>query len=133
MNRSLATAIIALALIAAAVAYIATRSPSTASRERTEAGWRICAACGHTWHMDLAEIQRQTRQDPEGNGWVQCPNCAAWRGLPVMRCPKCNTLYGAYTIDETGAQLGKCRTCPHCGHTLGADQPDTTPQPDDTD
>jgi hypothetical protein len=126
MNRSVAIGVVAVVLIGGAVAYLVMRPPSTASRERDEAGWRVCGACGHTWHMDLAQIQQQVRQDPEGNGWVQCPKCHAWRGLPAMRCPKCNTLYGAYNIDESGARLSKCRTCPRCGYTLGSDQPDTS-------
>jgi len=124
MNRSLVSGVVALVLIGAAAVYLVSRPPSTAFRERDEAGWRVCGACGHAWHMELVEIQRQARQDPENNGWVQCPECHAWRGLPSVRCPKCDKLYGAYNIDETGARLSKCRTCPHCTYRLGSDQPD---------
>jgi len=41
------------------------------------------------WQMDMAEIQKQRLEDPGGNRCVQCPQCKAWKGVPVTDCAKC--------------------------------------------
>jgi ssDNA-binding Zn-finger/Zn-ribbon topoisomerase 1 len=127
VNRSAVIPLLCLAAIAGAVAWIVmTQSTGTSGQQaRYEAGWRMCHACGHQWHMELSDIAAQARRDPTDHGYVQCPKCHAWRGMVRVICPKCGK---AYTADveiptEQGSHFAKREGCPHCGYVYGSDAP----------
>ena len=89
MSRPLVVTAICTVVIIAGIVRLATRPRSEAAKERDEAGWRVCRNCEHEWHMSIREAVRQSKQNPDGQGWVKCPKCDAWQGMPGMVCPKC--------------------------------------------
>jgi DNA-directed RNA polymerase subunit RPC12/RpoP len=121
MTRSAPIALVCIAAIAAAVVYLVQRPRSAAERERDAAGWRICAQCGHEWHLELGEIASQMKQNPDGVGAVRCPKCGAWRGMARAQCSKCHKSFPSLVPVETddGIRLDKQRSCPHCRYAFG--------------
>ena len=134
MNRSVIIGLICVVAIAAAAAYTLMRPKSPAAQARYETGWRKCAACGHEWHKDRSELIRESKTSPDGYGLAHCPECDAWRGMPIIHCPHCDKNYTAREVveDEHGVHFPKQRTCPHCGRFLG-DEPGSEPPPADTE
>ena len=127
MNRSAALSLVCLVAIAGAIVSIVMTQSSRSSgqRARYEAGWRMCHACGHQWHMELSEIAAEAKRDPTGHGYVQCPKCRAWRGMVRVICPKCSKPYTAdiEVRTEQGSHFAKRQGCPHCGFLYGSDTP----------
>jgi DNA-directed RNA polymerase subunit RPC12/RpoP len=123
MARSGLIGLLCIVATGAAVFYLVRRPQSAAERERDMAGWRICAECGYEWHMKLADIASQMKQNPDGLGAVRCPKCGAWRGVPRATCPKCGKSFPNLVPVETsdGLRLEKQRSCPHCGYAFGAE------------
>jgi len=113
MNRSLIIMIVCAVAIVAAIVWIAVRPPSDAARERDEGGWRVCGACGHEWHMSIAEAVRQSKANPEGTGWVKCPKCGAWQGMPGMLCPKCGRRFPLPLAERNEEYV---HICTYCGY-----------------
>jgi len=109
MRRSPIVALVAVVLIIASIVWLAVRPRSHGYRAQHDAGWRKCKECGYVWHMEIKEINKQQK---EHGGFVQCPKCKAWAGMPTMLCPKCGERLLA--VDEkTGAYPP--HSCPYCG------------------
>jgi uncharacterized C2H2 Zn-finger protein len=134
MNRSVVIGFICIVAIVAAGAFIFMRPKSPEAQARYEAGWRKCAVCGHEWNKDPSQLIRESKASEDGSGFVRCPKCGAWRGMPIIRCPHCGKNYTSHKVveDERGVYFPKQRTCPYCGRGL-AEAVGSQGQPADTD
>lgn len=113
MNRSLIIMLVCAVAIVAAIVWIATRPPSEAAKERDEGGWRVCGDCGHEWHMSIGRAVRQSKANPEGTGWVKCPKCGAWRGMPGQICTGCGR---RFPLPLSKRNEEYVRICTYCGY-----------------
>ena len=113
MSRPLVVTAICTVVIIAAIVWIASRPPSEAAKERDEGGWRVCGGrgCGHEWHMTIREAVRQSKANPEGTGWVKCPKCDVWKGMPGMLCGKCGRRFPLPLASRNEEYVFICTYC----------------------
>ncbi len=133
MNRSLITAIVCVVVVVLAAVWFFTRPPSGSAREKDEAGWRVCADCGHEWHMAVSEAVAQSKQNPEGTGWVKCSKCGAWRGMPGMLCPKCGRRFPIPLAERNEEYVYRCYWCGYAPPLSSLGDGGTLPGPENAD
>jgi hypothetical protein len=121
-TKLLAAALFCLVSIGALLFAINGWSRTTADQMNENARWRICYGCGYMWRMDSKDIVEQKKNDPTHQGWVQCPQCKAWKGVQVRKCNRCGKPIPQ--VIEVRTEAGaisylKRHYCDECAEQLG--------------